>query len=141
MNGFGFALLAMLFWGVAAICDRLGINGASPEVGLTVRTVSVAVGVLMIFLVTGQMREIGHVKPSSILFLALSGLFAGVIGQLLYFKALKPGEASVVVPLVGAYPLITLILAVVFLREKVTWVRAAGALLVASGVFLLKWQK
>jgi bacterial/archaeal transporter family protein len=97
--------------------------------------------VLMIFLVTGQMREIGHVKPSSVLFLALSGLFAGVIGQLLYFKALKPGEASVVVPLVGAYPLVAFILAIIFLGEKVTWVKAAGAMMVASGVFLLKWQR
>jgi bacterial/archaeal transporter family protein len=141
MNGFGFALLAMCFWGAAAIFDRLGINGASPEVGLTIRTVAVTLGVLIVFLVTGQTREIGQVKPASIVFLMVSGLFAGVIGQLLYFKALKPGQVSVVVPLVGAYPLITLILAAIFLREKVTWVRTAGALLVASGVFLLKWQR
>jgi len=141
MNGFVFAILAMIFWGAAAICDRLGISGASPEVGLTIRTGAVAMGVLMIFLVTGQTRELSQMKPSSVFFLALSGLLAGVIGQLLYFKALKPGEASVVVPLVGAYPLITLILAIIFLKEKVTWIRAAGALLVASGVFLLKWQR
>jgi bacterial/archaeal transporter family protein len=141
MSGYGFAALAIFFWGAAAICDRLGISGTSPGVGLTIRTAAVTVGVFIVFLFTGQMREIGQVKPASILFLALSGLFAGVVGQLFYFKALKPGQVSTVVPLTATYPLVALILAVIFLKENVTWVRTLGALLVASGVFLLKWQR
>lgn len=56
---------------------------------------------------------------------------------ILLFFALTKGEASKVVPVSSAYPVVTLIGGAAFLSEKVTLVRGVGTGLVIAGVVLL----
>ena len=59
-------------------------------------------------------------------------------GALIFlFVALTHGEASTVVPVSSAYPIVTLAGAAIFLSERITLVRGAGTVLVITGVFLL----
>ena len=46
-------------------------------------------------------------------------------------------EASRVVPIVGAFPLVTFFIAVVVLSEKITLLKVLGALFIVAGVGLL----
>ena len=69
---------------------------------------------------------------------ALNGL-----GPYASFAALKPsGKVPIVIPLVYLYPLVTILLAILFLREKLTRVQIAGIILaIILGIFLaLRWQ-
>jgi transporter family protein len=56
---------------------------------------------------------------------------------IMFYVALGRGEASRVVPLTSAYPLVTVVLSVLVLSEEVTVVRGLAALVVIAGVVLL----
>lgn len=66
----------------------------------------------------------------------VAGAFGGA-GYVLFMKALKTGKASVVMPLTALYPAVTVVLAVAFLGERLTPVRAAGIALAILAAILL----
>ena len=72
------------------------------------------------------------------LLLMASGLLASFIGQLAFYKALKAGSLSQVVPVSGAYPLIAALLGWLVLHEPLTLSRGAGVLCVVLGVWFLR---
>jgi transporter family protein len=58
--------------------------------------------------------------------------------MLTYFKALKLGEASRVVPIVASYPMMTAIFSALLLGEKLTLMKFIGIILIIVGMFLLQ---
>lgn len=62
---------------------------------------------------------------------------AAITSLIVFYVALVNGEAAKVVPVSAAYPVVTLLLAALFLSEGVTVVRAVGVLLVVGGVVVL----
>jgi transporter family protein len=69
-------------------------------------------------------------------FIFLSGV-AGALSWLFYFAALKMADASKVAPVDRASVLIVIILAAVFLGEKITLKTAMAGLLIFIGLLLL----
>lgn len=132
-----FALTASLLWGVAPILGKAGLASTDPATALLVRTLGVASVLLVYALATGGLARLAAVGWQPAGFLLAEGILASVLGHLAYFYALKLGEAGRVVPIVAIYPLFAL-LAAVLLGESLTWLKVAGALLVVSGVWLLK---
>jgi transporter family protein len=61
----------------------------------------------------------------------------GALGLLGFYLALDHGKASVVVPLVSVYPLITAVLAIAFLNESLTALQAIGVACTLGGVVLI----
>ena len=135
--GLTYALLAALLWGSAPVLEKLGLVKISPLAGLAIRTITITIILVVIALFTDMAKEIVRVDARSLFFLVVSGIIAGLLGMLAYFKALKCWEASRVVPIVGAYPLFAFLFALLCLGEKLTLQKALGVLLVVSGVFLL----
>jgi transporter family protein len=65
-----------------------------------------------------------------------AGLLAG-LGNIAYYKAMAAGgAASTVTPLVALYPLVTVVLAVAFLREKLSLIQGAGIVLALGAIYL-----
>jgi transporter family protein len=63
---------------------------------------------------------------------------AGTLGTLFLLYALRQGgKASLVVPITALYPLVTIILAVLLLRERVTIQQGIGMALAVIAVVLL----
>jgi transporter family protein len=135
--GLAYALLAALLWGSAPVLEKLGLVKISPLAGLAIRTITITIILVVIALFTDMAKEIVRVDSRSLFFLVVSGIIAGLLGMLAYFKALKCWEASRVVPIVGSYPLFAFLFALLFLGEKLTLQKVLGVLLVVSGVFLL----
>jgi transporter family protein len=61
----------------------------------------------------------------------------GVVGFIFYYLALEKGRASAVVPVIGIYPALTALLAVVFLSESLTALQALGVVLALGGAVLI----
>jgi len=61
----------------------------------------------------------------SVVLALLAGLFGGG-GYVLFMEALETGKASIVVPLTALYPAVTVILALLFLGEKLSTTQAVG---------------
>ena len=136
-QGFIFAILGAVCWGIGPIFAKLGLSKASPLIGISIRTFVVAIVLLVVLLSSGNIKEFQHLNTKTIVLLVGEGLLAGLIGHFFYFKALKLWEVSRATPIVASYPLIAFILAVLFLGEKLTLAKSAGAVLVVSGALLL----
>lgn len=136
-HGFIFAILGALCWGFAPLLAKIGLLKINPFIGLSIRTFFVATTILILLIASGNMRELQYVDLKAIIVLGCEGLLASLIGQFFYFKAIKIWEVSRVTPIVASYPLIAFIIAIIFLGEKVTLAKSAGAIMVVSGILLL----
>jgi uncharacterized membrane protein len=66
----------------------------------------------------------------------LSGIATG-LGTLGYFAALRTQDASVVTPLTGVFPILTVALAFVVLRERLNKVQIGGMFLALASIVIL----
>lgn len=137
-GAFFWAAVTALFWGLAPVVEKLGLAKVAPTVAMSVRSFTVSLLMLAYLGASGQLGRLGQVDLRSLAFIALGAVLAGLLGQLTYFLALKQGLTSSVVPVVGAYPLVAALLGFLFLGERVTLLKAAGALLIAVGVALVR---
>lgn len=132
------ALAAMTLWGIAPVLGKLGLVGADPWLGLLVRNSAALLFLFLGLLTSGRLGGIGQLPPRGAALLVAEGVLASLLAQLAYYWALKQGEASRVVPVTAAYPLITLVLAVGLLGERLSWAKLGGAVLVVAGLLLLR---
>ena len=75
-------------------------------------------------------------SPRGIVYGLLNGLLTA-LGTLCFFAALSRVSASIVSPLIAAYPLVTVALAAAFLRERIAPLQIAGAICAVAGLALL----
>lgn len=80
--------------------------------------------------------QIPKIKNSSFVF-AFIGITLFNLGNIVYFIALEKGLASIVVPLSNTYIIITVLLSVFLLGEKIYFHQTAGIISVICGVILV----
>jgi transporter family protein len=61
----------------------------------------------------------------------------GALGLLTFYLALDRGSASLAVPVIGFYPVVVAVLAVIFLGERLSAVQVLGVVLAVAGVALI----
>ncbi len=66
----------------------------------------------------------------------LAGIFGGA-GYIFFMKALETGKASIVIPLTAIYPVVTVVLALLVLGEKISVYQAIGIILAVAAVILI----
>ncbi len=71
----------------------------------------------------------------------LSVGLTGAGGNLLLFEALRTGPAYIVFPLVSLYPVLTVFLSLIFLREKASVRQWTGIVLALVAIFFLTWRE
>lgn len=133
---FAFALGSAVFAALTAIFAKVGIEGVDSNLATAVRTLVVLVMAWAIVLVTGVQGGLASISVKSWVFLVLSGLVTGV-SWLCYYRAPQLGQASLVVPIDKLSLVITLVLAVVLLREQLTARGVVGAVLVTVGAIVM----
>ena len=136
-KGFLYALIVLLCWGLAPIFAKTGLVKLPLFTALAFRNTFIVIIFLTAFFISGQAKTVIQSDPRSIALILVEALLAGLVGQYFYYKAVKVWEASRVVPIVGAYPLVSFIVAVLLLSEKITLAKSLGAVLVVIGVGLL----
>ncbi|NDP20177.1 MAG: DMT family transporter [Paludibacter sp.] len=95
------------------------------------------VGGLILFWLASLFVKKEKVPPKDLLLLFFASFFALTLNQLPYFIGLSitsPIDASIVVTML---PILTMILAAVFIKEPITLMKAIGVLVGASGALLL----
>lgn len=138
MKSLVFVLLTMLFWGMAPIFGKLGVTKSDPLFALALRSFIISAILLFVILAKGSPTGLLQFDVKSAVFIAIEGVFASLIGHLFYYYSLKYGQITWVVPMIAAYPLVTVLSAYLFLRESLTLVQLAGAILIVAGVILIK---
>ena len=86
--------------------------------------------------VAGKQKELKTLSKKELIFITLSGFATGA-SWLCYYRALKDGPASVVVPIDKLSMLVTIAFSYIVFHETLTRKAAAGALLITAGTLLL----
>lgn len=131
-----YALLSALFAASTSILAKIGINGVDSNLATAIRTVVVLVMAWGLVFMTGVQKQISNIGARSWLFLVLSGIATG-LSWLFYYRALRMGDASRVVPIDKSSVVISMVLAFVVLKEQLTWQSIVGGLLITAGTFVL----
>lgn len=132
------AVLAMICWGIAPVFSKLGLVKVDPFVALAVRSFSVTAILFVSGLLMGKFSGLDFSDRKSYLFIVMEGILAALLGQLAYYYAQKLGDISRVTPIVAAFPVITVILAIALLGEKFTWSKLVGTVLIVAGIIVIK---
>lgn len=131
-----YALLSAVFAALTGILAKLGMADINSNLATAIRTTVVLVMAWAIVLASGKQTEIGSITTRGWVFLILSGLATG-LSWLCYFHALQIGEASKVIPIDKFSVVLSIVLAFVVLREKVTLTKVVGGALITLGTFIL----
>ncbi len=132
-----YSALALLAWGATGVTQKLSTNRISSERSfLWFAWAMVAISAVV--LVAAQVQT--HLLWSVVGFAVAGGALNG-LGALTSFRALESGgKASVVISLISLYPLLTVVLAVALLHERLTWTQAAGAVTAIIAAILLSLE-
>lgn len=135
-----FAFGSAVFAGLTAILAKCGIKQTDSTVATAVRTIVVLIFSWIMVFIVGSQSGLGSISARSWTFLILSGLATGA-SWLCYFRALQLGDINKVVPIDKSSVILTILLAFIILREKITPAKAAGVILVGAGTFLMIEKK
>ena len=130
------ALLSAVFAALTSILATVGIEYVDATLATAIRTVVVVLMAWGMVFLTNTQNGVLEISRKSWLFLILSGLATGA-SWLCYYKALQIGEVSKVVPIDKLSVVISLVLAFVFLHEKVTAKSLIGCVLIGVGTLLM----
>ena len=140
MNWFIFALLSAFFASLTAILAKIGIRDVNSNLATAIRTIVILIFAWGVVIYQGTWKHIGSLSEYSVFFLVLSGLATG-LSWLFYFRALQLGQASQVAPIDKLSLALTVILAVIFLHEKVSLSIITGAVLMLAGTYIIAFGK
>lgn len=130
------AICSAVFAALTSILAKVGIDGVNSNLATAIRTLVVLVMAWGMVFLTDAQGGIMSISRRSWIFLILSGLATGG-SWLCYYKALQLGEASKVVPIDKLSVVITIILAFLFLNEKVNVKSILGCILIGAGTLLM----
>jgi transporter family protein len=131
-----YSLLVVVLWGIVGLFQKLGTNRVSANS-------------LLIWLMVGYMLLLPWLLATTPLSVLSSrdlfiGTLAGItngLGAWYLFASLESGaKASVAVPLTALNPLLTILLAMVFLSERLTGLQWAGILLAIIAGAMISYE-
>jgi len=133
-----FLLLAILGWGAGAFFDKASLEHLDPSGAFYVRTLFTIVlfAPLLLWKYSQTKQALVGSDKLGPLYVLLS-VVVTMAGVFFYLKALSGGAATRIVPLSSIYPVVTFVLAVLFLGESFTPAKFAGTILLSGGIYFI----
>ena len=131
-----FAVLSSVTAALVAIFGKIGLSNVDSTLATSLRAIIMAIAVFGLAFFTGKFSGLAQITGGNMLWIALSGL-AGAASWVFYFAALKMGDATKVAAIDRTSIIFVVVLAIIFLGEKLTWLKLVGALLIGLGAFLI----
>jgi transporter family protein len=131
-----YALLSAFFAALTAIFAKVGLENVNSNLATAIRTIVVLVLIWLIVFFRNEYKGIGELSHRNWIFLGISGLATG-LSWIFYFKALQKGEVSKVAGVDKLSLALTIILAILFLGETLTWKTSMGTVLIIAGTLFL----
>ena len=129
-------ILILLAWGLWGFFGKYALKFISPISLLLFHTISAVIIELIVVIFLLYSKNKFDTNTTGITLAILTALFA-VVGTIVFFFALSKTKASILVPLTALYPIITVLLSFIFLKEKVTLAQGIGIVLaIIAGALL-----
>lgn len=139
LKGHAALWVANIIWGLnAPICKSVLWSESNPQ-GVNPFALSVyrMVGACLLFWTLSLFTRHERVAPRDMLGLLFASVFGIQLNQMLFLWGLSltsPIDSSIIATVV---PILTMVLAMFFLREPITWLKAGGVMLGAAGALIL----
>ncbi len=135
-----FSLLTIVCWGAWGVVSKLASDGVDANTNQVLFTF----GLLPLIVIAARSPQLrsgaADQRRAGIGWAFLTGILGGT-GNIAFFRALAAGgQASVVVPATALFPLVTVILALSFLRERLGTAQKAGFVLALVAIYLLSME-
>jgi uncharacterized membrane protein len=134
-----FAILAFFAWGVWSLTSKVAIEavGAGNMFGFYIIS-SMTAPVIYAWARRIRPVRLGSEDPTRTAWVVGAiALLLNVFGAFAYTYALEGGDASLVVPVTSAYPIVTALFAIALLKERITALQAGALVVVVSGLVLI----
>lgn len=139
LKGHAALWIANIVWGLNAPIGKSVLASATHPEGVSPFALSVyrMVGAALLFWTVSAFLPRERVAPRDIVLLFFASVFGIQLNQMLFLWGLSltsPIDTSIIATVV---PVLTMVLATVFLREPITWLKAGGVFLGCAGALIL----
>jgi transporter family protein len=133
------SVATIVLWGTWGFVSKIASAGMDAYINQLLYTAGLLP--LLIFVAwtvrRARLNEASDKRRKGVFWAFLTGILGGV-GNLAFFQALvKGGKASVVAPVTALFPMVTVLLALVFLGERLGKVQWLGLMLAFVAIYLL----
>ena len=130
----------LLFLQESSILAKCGIRKTDSTVATAIRTVVILVFSWLIVFLIGAQSGISSIDGKTLIFLILSGAATGA-SWLCYFRALQIGDINKVVPIDKSSTVLTILLALIFLHEGLSFPKLLAVVVITVGILLMIEKK
>lgn len=135
-----FSLLAALSASIVVTLSKIGIKNVDPVLAFAVQAVLILLVSWGVVAWQGKLPDVSSIPRRDLLYLVTAGVIT-CLSSLFSFQALKLGAASRAGVLDKVSLVFVVILAVVFLKEKLNWQLVVGALFMVAGALFIAWSQ
>ena len=130
------AILASLTAATVIVLTKAGLKNVDSSLAFAIQAILILCITWSVVIAQGNTMMVKDIDKQGWIMLVLAGI-ATALSTLFSYKALSMGPASMVVTIERTSLVFTLLLSVIFLKEKITWQLIAGAVLILSGAVLI----
>lgn len=131
-----YAFGSAVFASFTSILGKMGTQNIDSTLATAIRTIVVLFMAWMIVFYQNKQTQIKTINKKSWIFLMLSGITTG-LSWLCYYRALKDGIASIVVPIDKLSVVLTLFFSYFVLKEKLSYRSFLGLIIFIIGTLML----
>jgi len=136
LAGLALTVLSAIAFGLSSVAGRRGMLGGSARQGIFISGVAGVPLFLVAAAASGQMARAGELSSAALLWLVAAGLTQFLFGRYCFYRCVGIIGANRAAPISGASVLISVVVAVVALGERLTPAGAAGIGLILLGATL-----
>ena len=128
---FWYSILCVLCWGAWVLVSKLGSN----QIPASAMQFLFAFGFIPVALLVLFLKPVKFEKSVKGIFYSLgNGVLAGIGGLALFAAYRSGGNTAVITAATALYPLVTVVLAILVLRERLTWLQVVGLAFAAVAI-------
>src|SRR5699024_5127005 len=125
--------MCVIIWGSNFVFGKILVQYFSPSMLTTLRLLCI---VLFLFILQGVYRnQRKMIKRRDLLALIFLGIFGVFVNQWSFFVGLETADPTTAALILALTPIVTALLAVIFLREKITTRMIIGSVIAIVGIF------
>jgi len=134
--GIFFGIIAMMSWGVSDFFVTKSTRGCDPFRAFLWSQIIALIILFAIFFIFLETPKFSF----NIVGLILLSAFFTVIANLAFYKSLKVGKVSIVMPVASCWAVVTVLLSLIFLNQSLTQNRVVGVVLAIAGAVLVSFS-
>ena len=135
-SGIVYALIAGLFWGTSPVLVKRGLVNSNVSAATVYQQAAILFTLIVLTLFEENILN-GAISRIAILIFAATGVVGAYLGRTLFVRSVAQIGASRAQSLNNSSPLVTVLLAGLFLGEQLTPAVLGGVALIVSGVFFI----